>query len=580
MRTPLPGHLSLKITRWALPALAVACFVRLWLMPLPSSFWVDEMATIFVVEHGANDPSLSVAPQVPQSIYYSVMRVMAPGRSEIADRLPSVLFMSLALFFVALLASRLIHRDAWWLAIFSCFALKGIDYEAANARPYAMGMCIAAAGVYFLVRWLDTARFWDASLFVILAALLWRVHLIFWPFYVVFAVYALLRIKDAPWWQIALAFGIVGVLLVPVLIRAIELNGQAGQHVVMAQPRWLDLLHATRPLLIAAAAVGAWLWSRWAKERGQAAIPTPALALILGWWLWQPVALFAFSRITGNSVFVPRYLALALPGAALGATLAASWFLPPRFWKPAALLMGVAALAWFGQWTELWPPHHNSDWRGAARAVNRLHPTLATPVICPSPFVEARPPAWTPDYQMPGFLYAQLLVYPVRGNVDLFPFATSPEAEAYATALLKGAIPAAGQFVIYGGNGQTHFWRDWFEKRPELAGWSHSEYSFADVAVVFFERKSLVSYWLSSLRDHAGTPPARLATIAPSRLANTPVLDSGQPASRPCRNAAANASPAPTASATFTVMPGTSTYSPVLRIAQPRSARVTQTASH
>src|SRR5207249_7507144 len=106
-------------TRWGLPLLAGLCFTRLWLMPLASSFWVDEMATVFVVEHGDADPSLKVAPQVPQSIYYPLLRAVVINRSEIAYRLPSILFMSMALLFVALLASRLIHPDAGWFAIFA-----------------------------------------------------------------------------------------------------------------------------------------------------------------------------------------------------------------------------------------------------------------------------------------------------------------------------------------------------------------------------------------------------------------------------------------------------------------------------
>jgi hypothetical protein len=88
---------------------------------------------------------------------------------------------------------------------------------------------------------------------------------------------------------------------------------------------------------------------------------------------------------------------------------------------------------------------------------------------------------------MPGFLYAHLLVYPVHGNVVLFPFASSSEAEDYATALVQGALPAAGQFVVYGGNGQAHFWRDWFEKRAELDGWIHRSLGqFDDVDAILF----------------------------------------------------------------------------------------------
>jgi hypothetical protein len=482
--------IKVKITRWGLPVLAALCFVRLWLMPLVSSFWVDEMATVFVVEHGAQDPSLKIAPQVPQSIYYSVIREVVPGRSEAAYRLPSILFMAGALLFAGFLVSRLIHPDAWWFTLLASFTLRTIDYEAGNARPYAMGMCIAGAGLYFLLRWFDKGRVWDAALFVASAALLWRVHLIFWPFYIVFALYALSRIKERRWWQVALIFAILGALLIPVALRAIELNAQAGQHVVVAEPRWLDLLYSLRLLLVAGSGLGAWIWSRLAKQRGYAATPASGLVLILGWWLVHPFALFAFSRITGNSVFVPRYLALSLPGTAVAATLAAACFLPSRFWKPAALAIGLYALIVVGNWTELWPPHHNSDWRAAAQAVNQLTLPPSTPVICPSPFIEARPPEWTPDYKMPGFLYAHLLVYPVRGNAVLFPFATSPEAENYAVALLAGAVPAAGRFVIYGGNGPVHFWRDWFEKRPELAGWSQRSLGqFRDVDAILFEKQ-------------------------------------------------------------------------------------------
>ena len=53
-------------------------------------------------------------------------------------------------------------------------------------------------------------------------------------------------------------------------------------------------------------------------------------------------------------------------------------------------------------------------------------------MICPSPFIEARPPAWRPDYPLPGFLYAHLAVYPISGKIYLFPFEDSPPAESQA----------------------------------------------------------------------------------------------------------------------------------------------------
>src|SRR5579862_7450055 len=84
---------------------------------------------------------------------------------------------------------------------------------------------------------------------------------------------------------------------------------------------------------------------------------------IAGWWLVQPIAIFAYSRLSGFSVFTPRYLSIALPGAALIATLAAGLFLPTGQWRWPTIVLGAGALITLGQWSQMWPPHHNSDWR-------------------------------------------------------------------------------------------------------------------------------------------------------------------------------------------------------------------------
>ena len=148
-----------------LPGVLLAlCIFRLWIMPLRSSFWLDEMETVFVTRYGSAHWSLAeTAPQAWKSIYYPVARVSAAwfGSSEIAFRLPSILLMGLSLFLIARLAARLIHPRAGWFAVFACLTLRGINYEAADARPYALGMCVAAAALLFLVRWFDSMRWRD-----------------------------------------------------------------------------------------------------------------------------------------------------------------------------------------------------------------------------------------------------------------------------------------------------------------------------------------------------------------------------------------------------------------------------------
>jgi len=481
---------------WPLGLLFAVCLGRLWLMALPSGFWVDETVTAFVVER-PHDPSLAVVPQVPASLYYDVARAAVKlwGSSEVAYRIPSLLAMLAAVWVVARLAARLIHPDAAWFAAFSCLALHGIDYFAVDARPYALGMLVAAGAVWFLVRWLDTARWTAAAGFALGAALIWRIHLIYWPFYMVLALYAALRVRlkrtAVGWGRLALVFGAAALALVPVARQAVSLEHEAGEHVIVALPSWRDLLHLLRWNVVLFAAAGAWLLRKLSRTGMDDEEPNDAnlsTILILSWWLAPPILLYGVSRASGQSVFIVRYLSVALPGIALAATLAAGRFLPVRHWRAAAALMGLGALAVLGQWTTVWPAHEKSGWREAAAEVNRVVQARAMPVICPSPFIEARWPAWRPDYPLPGFLYAHLAYYPVRGQLVLFPYAyeDSPRADVYAAQILAGELAPRGEFLIYGGAAQTRFWQKWFAARPELRGWQNRRHQFGDVYVAHF----------------------------------------------------------------------------------------------
>lgn len=480
-------------------------------MPLPSSFWVDEMVSAFVIHFGPAHPSLAVAPQVTETIYYSLPHLAESlfGFSEVVYRVPSLIVLGIALWFIARLAMRLIHPAAGWFAVFACLALKGFDYQAADARPYALGTCVAAASLYFLVRWMDSARWRDALLFTLFAALLWRVHLVFWPFYGIYALYVAVRLFRAEtkvsWRQIAGVCGILAAALIPVAFDALRLVREAKSHVVADLPTSRELRRTLKFLLLAQCGGGAFLAAlllRWRKETGGPGPSSPALSswvLILGWWLWHPLALFAFSWATGNSLFVDRYLSLALPGAALAATLAAALSVPSTYWRPCAAVLGICVLAALGQWLDLvegapWPWHHNSDWRDAARTVNEWTLDPSTPVVLPSPFIEAKFPVWRPDYPLPGFLYSYLPVYRLRGRPYLLPFERSPESEKYA-ATLSAIFSETPRFMIYGGDRNVFTWRNYFASRPELHGWGNrTSRQFGDVAVAIFENPALEAH--------------------------------------------------------------------------------------
>jgi hypothetical protein len=472
-----------------------AAVFRLWLLPLPSSFWVDEMVTAFVVHYGSAHPSLAVAPQVTASIYYAIPRTAEHlfGFSEIVYRLPSTVLMAIALLLVALLAARLIHPNAAWFIVFGCLSLRLINYEAGDARPYALGTAVSAAALWFLVRWLDRARWLDAILFLIAAAALWRVHLVYWPFYLVFAVYSGFRImrrdSEVSWARALLVYALLGAALSPVVLSALALFREAGKHVIVDHPPAVrDLSRALKFGIAAGPFAAALIMAAIRKWPRQSGISVSTSALALSWWLIHPLSLFVFSRLTGSTVFVDRYLSLSLPGAAFAGTAALAFLLPPEYWKAAAAALGAGVVLLMGNLRDLTPRHHNSDWRAASQAIRALHLPPATPIVYPSPFIEAKPPAWKPGYPVESFFYCHTLIYPAGGTPYRFPFETSPEAESYAASVAGAALARAGRFLIYGGNRNVDFWEGWFAARPELAGWRYRRLGkFGDVEVSFFE---------------------------------------------------------------------------------------------
>jgi hypothetical protein len=468
--------------RWLLLTL---CLARLWIMPLPSSFWTDETGTAFVVERPADPSLLAPARLLYSSIYYTAPRVAQKlfGFSEISYRLPSILFMGIALWLIARIAARLIHPEAAWFAVFACLALPSLNYYAADARPYALGICLAAASIYCLIEWLDSSTWIFAGLFVVCAALLWRVHVVFWAFYPVFFIYALAR--RAPWRQALPVSLALALALTPVALDAIQLLHVASTHVVVPVPS-IQVFRQTllwEPVLICG--VSALLLTKIARWRTEKTVPLRSAILIFSWWLWPPACLFVFSRATGTSLFVPRYFSLMLPGVALSATAAATLFIPAARWKHVTLALGIAALAINGRWTGLWPQHSPEDWRSASSFADLSADEPDTPVLAISPFVEAIPPVWSPDYGLPGFLYAPLFVYPVRGRIYPLPAQTSGE---YALKLMAEVGFPRRRFILYGRDQELAPLMKSLAARPELGGWEVSANRFGSLIVVVFAK--------------------------------------------------------------------------------------------
>lgn len=446
-----------------------------------------------------NDPSLAVAPQLTISPYYAIPRAFVHlfGESEAIYRIPSLLLMAIALFVVARLAARLIHPNAAWFAVFACLAFGNFDYNAAEARPYALGICVVCLAIYFLVQWLDTASIKHGLLFLFLAAFLWWVHLVYWVVYPVFVFYTAWRLvtggTKVTWLFASALFLVLGLSLLPVAFYSLTVLRGASAHNFAPMPRFRGIpfiLDAPVAVVIFGVVWLVALIRRWPLKR-----PAAAGVLLPGvWWLWIPLCLFVYSRASGNVLTASRYVSPMLPGAALTSTALAGLYLPERYWRRAALVLALGVLLIVTDFRQLAIGHSVENWRQASYNADLAAEEPDTPVLMVTPYIEGQPPVWRPDYKLPGFLYAPLDFYPLRGKVYPLAFQRSAEADDFATRLVRDTLSRRNRFIVYGAGRNCIGWIRFLTTFPELKGWRVSEQGAGVVVVSVFDNPAASLY--------------------------------------------------------------------------------------
>ena len=188
---PAPGHV-----RWLLVVTAVV-IGSLWLVPLFSSLWLDELGTWWVVKDGLGDAvhrALTFHGQSP--LYYSIVWVARTvgGNSEVVLRLPSLIATAVSVVLLYRLARNLIGREAAWFSVLVFAATQSVAFEASEARPYALATLAVIASTYALVRWLDDGRRWSLALvYALLAVTVVWMHYLYALVLVPQALYAIIR---------------------------------------------------------------------------------------------------------------------------------------------------------------------------------------------------------------------------------------------------------------------------------------------------------------------------------------------------------------------------------------------------
>jgi Dolichyl-phosphate-mannose-protein mannosyltransferase len=483
--------------KWALILFAIVA-VRLCVMPLIASLAVDETGTWWIVKGSLAQTISRASYWAGQSVFFMPIAWSAKqigGAHEIVLRLPSLLAMGVAVFFLYRLAERLLDRTVAPIAILLFLCIQSVAYSAADARPNALGLASSIAAMSFLIRWLDSGRLTDGAAYAVSASLMLYFHFLFGAVFVVHAGYLtwkLLRSGCPPWRQLVAVLGLGALLLAPLASRFLHTFQQRGTFNHAGTPHISDLLRALAP---PAAALGlltgllaASLCFRTFRLRPPA-LARDTLVLLASWAVVPIVVLFAISVLTPDKVFLGRYLLPAYPGSAL----LGAWVIRGIAPQPArSLVLFVIAgfsLGADGGLTHLWPKHGPQDWRGSMAAVRSITGDTQVPVLFQSPFIESMDERQLFDPGHRELLLAPISFYPCGGNVIPFPNKVNDRTLQYLSQVTSATLEPSGRFVLVASEGEDGL-REWLARRLEPRGFTvQPRGEFGEISVTLFEKR-------------------------------------------------------------------------------------------
>jgi Dolichyl-phosphate-mannose-protein mannosyltransferase len=480
-----------RLAQKAVYILIALAILRFWIMPLGSSLWRDEAGTFWTIKDGLRFigvrsrlwPNTTPASGLVFWAAYAV-----GGAHEYALRLPSVMGIALASWFMYLLVKRLIDEDSALPAVAVFIGLQPVVFAATDARAYALILALAMGSTLALVNWLETGSRGYAATYIVAAALIPEIHYLALPILGVHAVYAVARLREGSpvtWRQLVLAGAAVGILIAPIAPAVLQMARQAQSHAFLRHPLLTDMADILAPSVpVFGAALGVLL--AWMVCRNLQVVPAP----VRGSTRWLLLALtagtvfffFAVSNIVRTSVFVERYMIASTAGLAMLAGWGIGRIRPAAARSIVTGSIVVCSLVSFGNVGRLWPLHGREDWRGAVQAIRRASGSTPIPVLAQSPFIESAGRSGN----VPDYLLAPLLVYPPPGRVIPLSLSLDAGSRSYLETSALPALAHEDRFALltFGDDNPYDLWMT--DRLPGYAGRSLGR--FGSVNATLFER--------------------------------------------------------------------------------------------
>jgi len=444
---------GLRALAGTLYPVALLASISIWLLALRAPLWLDETLSYWQVSGGFRKIWTRSA-LMPSSIGYLYSLWAAKsilGSSELALKVPSLVALLLAVYFLFRMVRELFGRDTAYLTCIF-FAIEGnVIFAATDARPYAFALLATTLAGFSFVRWMEGGQVRQAALFGGAASMVLYFHYLYACVLPAFAIYYMIARwrflrRDAR--QLAVMIGTFVLCSLPLVYRILSLYQTRQTHIVqeMRHPG-LVVLNTLVPrqtligfLMVAFIAAMARRITLPEKADWRKLLMGPLLALA------PAGVLVTVSTVTPAHLLIPRYLTAAAPGSAL------LWALLTRRvdsrWLRQSFCVFLVLVTVVEFYRSPARRKHELSFKGAHEVVNELEKQEQAPVLVCSAFIESNYEPMPKDQNEENPLLSQVDYYPIHASVKMLPITLSDQTVRLAGPIIADIANTHGRFLV------------------------------------------------------------------------------------------------------------------------------------